>query len=54
MMDTNKDSLGEFWDDWQRETEELEKKNKALVESIKREAMIRQGIHKEDGKNEMP
>lgn len=36
------EGLGSFWDDWQKETEELAKANREKVEIIKREAMERQ------------
>lgn len=36
------ESLGAFWDDWQKETEELAKANREQVEKIKKEALERQ------------
>lgn len=55
-MDQKKESLGSFWDAWQKETEELEKANREMVENIKKEALERQRAlkSKEDIKNEMP
>jgi hypothetical protein len=41
MKQTN-ESLGSFWDEWQKETEELAQATREKVEKIKKEALERQ------------
>lgn len=54
-MKKSEESLGEFWDNWKKETEELEKSTQEMVETIKKEAKERNNRLKlqEDGKNEV-
>lgn len=55
-MAHKKESLGSFWDEWEKETEALEKATCEKVEQIKNKALERQSLleFKEDIKNEMP
>lgn len=41
-MSEVKESLGEFWDEWEKENEALEKTNREAVERIKAEAKRKQ------------
>lgn len=54
-MKKSGESLGEFWDNWEKETEELKKSNREMVEKIKQEVKDRHNNLKlkEDNKNEV-
>lgn len=41
-MEKVKESLGEFWDEWEKETEDLARANREAVEKIKVEAKRKQ------------
>lgn len=41
-MEKTKESLGEFWDEWEKETENLARANREAVEKIKLEAKRKQ------------
>lgn len=41
-MEKTKESLGEFWDEWEKETESLARANREAVEKIKLEAKRKQ------------
>lgn len=42
IMEKPKESLGEFWDEWEKETEDLARSNREAVEKIKAEAKRKQ------------
>lgn len=46
-MKKSEESLGAFWDEWKKETEELEKSTQEMVEKIKREAKEKNKILEE-------
>ena len=41
-MEKTKESLGEFWDEWEKETESLARANREAVEKIKLDAKRKQ------------
>lgn len=41
-MEKTKESLGGFWDEWEKETESLARANRAAVEKVKLEAKRKQ------------
>ena len=51
-MKKSEESLGEFWDNWEKETEELGKSTQEMVEKIKREAKERNNFLKLKEENE--